>query len=198
MRKYTIRALTLGLAAGVLLGLFQTGRGPQLADKLIRLHVVAASDSPEDQADKLAVRDSVLAAAAPMLAQAGSVTEARQALETGLPAFRAAAEETLRSRGVSAPVTVSLEQTRFPAKDYETFSLPAGQYEALRVVIGPGEGHNWWCVVYPQLCLCATTREVETAAAAAGFTPAEISAITSPGGVVFRWRILELWRAWFG
>ena len=115
-----------------------------------------------------------------------------------------ASDESLEAAAQAAlpegtPVTVTLDREYFTARDYDTFSLPEGFYQALRVTIGPGEGHNWWCVVFPSLCLCATTQEVETAAASAGFTPEEIAVITQgTGGVVFRWRLLELWQRLFG
>ena len=189
-------ALALGLAAAVVLGCFQDGRRPQLSDKLIRLHVVAASDSPEDQAVKLRVRDAVLETAGPLLEEAQNVGQARAILWTHLKGIQAAAQAALPE---GTPVTVTLDREYFTARDYDTFSLPEGFYQALRVTIGPGEGHNWWCVVFPSLCLCATTQEVETAAASAGFTPEEIAVITQgTGGVVFRWRLLELWQRLFG
>ena len=189
-------ALALGLAAAVLLGCVQAGQGPQLQDKLIRLHVVAASDTPADQAIKLRVRDAVLEVAGPLLHGAKDARQARAILAAHLEGVQAAARAAL-PEGTQVQVTLAPEY--FSARDYSTFSLPEGVYQALRVTIGPGQGHNWWCVVFPSLCLCATTQEVEAAAASAGFTPEEIAAITQGSeGVVFRWRVLELWKRLFG
>ena len=189
-------ALAMGLAAAVLLGCVQAGQGPQLQDKLIRLHVVAASDTPADQAIKLRVRDAVLETAGPLLHEAKDARQARAILAANLNGVQAAAQAALPE---GTPVRVTLGPEYFTARDYSVFSLPEGVYQALRVTIGPGQGHNWWCVVFPSLCLCATTGEVEAAAASAGFTPEEIAAITQGSeGVVFRWRVLELWKRLFG
>jgi len=91
-------------------------------------------------------------------------------------------------------VAVSLEETWFPTREYEDFSLPAGNYTALRVVIGEGEGRNWWCVVFPPLCLGAVSERVEATAAMAGLTEDEISLITAEEGeYIIKFKLLELW-----
>ena len=154
-----------------------------MAEKLIRLHVVANSDSDADQAVKLQVRDAVLEAAEGM-------DEAE--LRENLPRLREAARDCLRQNGVSHPVTVSLRWEDFPTRHYGTFSLPAGRYEALRVTIGAGEGHNWWCVVFPSICFRAAA-ELEEAAVSAGFTDEEIRLITEDGGTYqLKFKLLEL------
>ena len=137
------------LAMGLLSCAYLQTQQRQLAEKLVRLHVVANSDSPSDQAIKLRVRDAVLAAAEPVL---GSADDPEQALAAELPALECAAAEMLRALGREESVSVTLQNERFPTRDYETFSLPAGVYRTLRVTIGAGEGHNWWCVLYPGLC----------------------------------------------
>ena len=165
----------------------------QLAEKLVRLHVVANSDSPSDQAIKLRVRDAVLAAAEPVL---GSADDPEQALAAELPALECAAAEMLRALGREESVSVTLQNERFPTRDYETFSLPAGVYRTLRVTIGAGEGHNWWCVIFPSLCVPATADGFADAAAAGGFTDAEISLMTRANGAyVVKFRSLELLQA---
>ena len=141
------------LAMGLLSCAYLQTQQRQLAEKLVRLHVVANSDSPSDQAIKLRVRDAVLAAAEPVL---GSADDPEQALAAELPALECAAAEMLRALGREESVSVTLQNERFPTRDYETFSLPAGIYRTLRVTIGAGEGHNWWCVVFPTLCTAAS------------------------------------------
>ena len=161
-----------------------------LAEKLIRLHVVANSDTKEDQAVKLQVRDAVLQVTEPMLQ---SDTQPEQALAAALPEIRAAAENCLRANGFSYPVKVSLGMERFPTRVYEGFSLPAGTYRSLRVTIGAGEGQNWWCVVFPSICFRATAAELEQAVTAAGFTEEEVRLITEDGeGYVLKFKALEL------
>ena len=150
-------------------------RQQQLAQKLIRLHVVANSDTAEDQRVKLLVRDAVLRAAADALEEK---TDPEAALQNGLPAIEQAANETLSRLGSGDMAKVSLRRELFPTRDYETFRLPAGVYRTLRVTIGTGEGHNWSCVVFPALCLPANVEDLEAVCAAAGFTEGEISVLT--------------------
>ena len=155
-----------------------------LSQKLIRLHVVANSDSDYDQRLKLDVRDAVL-----------QVTEKAAHIEdlvALLPEVQSAAERCLDAQGSSYPVAVTLQQEIFPTRTYDAFSLPAGPYTALRITIGAGEGKNWWCVAFPSICLCAAT-EMKEAAAAAGFSQGEVKLITEDGGgYVLKFKALEL------
>lgn len=138
----------------------------KLSEKLIRLHVVANSDSAHDQQIKLRVRDAILEKTQPLLRGAD---DPRGALEAHLDEIAQAAQSCLNELGEDAPVRVRLGKELFPTREYETFALPAGVYESLRVTIGEGEGHNWWCVVFPSICLTASMDELELAAQTAGF-----------------------------
>ena len=161
-----------------------------LSKKLIRLHVVANSDSGYDQSVKLQVRDAVLARANALLL---GVDDPKKALEAGLGEIEAAASAKLRSIGCGEPVRVRLGKEVFPTREYDTFTLPAGVYESLRVSIGEAEGHNWWCVVFPSICLTASMDELEQAAEAAGLTDSELQLITAEGeGYVLKFKVLEL------
>lgn len=161
-----------------------------LAEKLIRLHVVANSDSEADQALKLQVRDAVLAVTEPLLAEAG---DPAAVLAANLPAVQSAAEDCLRANGAGDAVRVTLGRETFPTRIYDSFSLPAGVYTALRVTIGAGEGHNWWCVVFPSICFRATAADLESAAVSAGFTEGEVKLITEASeGYVLKFKVLEL------
>ena len=183
-----IATLALGLLGCAVL---QAGQR-QLAAKLIRLHVVANSDSDEDQAVKLRVRDAVLQAAQPYV----TGPDAEEALAENLGALERAAAKALRSLGRENAVSVTLQNEAFPTRAYETFSLPAGVYRTLRVTIGAGAGHNWWCVVFPTLCTAASLDELETAAAAGGFSEGEVKLITgAEDGYVLKFRIMELLEA---
>ena len=124
-----------------------------LQEELLRLHVVGASDSKEDQEVKLRVRDAVLQSLEEGLKQVTDPRAAYDYVARMLPKVEEAANRALAAAGFSDPVAVSLTEEAFPTREYDTFSLPAGVYKALRVVIGEGEGKNWWCVVFPQLCM---------------------------------------------
>ncbi len=163
----------------------------RLAGKLIRLHVVANSDSDYDQAVKLQVRDAVLEKTSALL-QNGQ-DNPKQAIAGGLEEIGAAAEQKLRQLGCDEPVRVTLGKEVFPTREYDTFTLPAGVYESLRVSIGEAGGHNWWCVVFPSICLTASMDELEQAAETAGLTQSELRLITGENeGVVLKFKTLEL------
>lgn len=157
----------------VLAGIFAWGTALEnqqqnISNGLIRLHVVADSDQWEDQQIKLLVRDAVLEAAEPMLSEADSVAEAKGMLE--LSVLEAAANSTLEALGSDDIAVVTLERELFGTRHYDGFSLPGGYYDALRVTIGSGEGKNWWCVVYPQLCMAAVTEEQYSVAVMGGIS----------------------------
>lgn len=137
-----------------------------LRDQLLRLHVVGASDSKEDQDVKLLVRDAVLQSLEEGLADLKDVDAAMDYVARMLPKVETAANRCLAAAGFDDTVSVSLTEEAFPTREYDTFSLPAGIYKALRVVIGEGEGQNWWCVVFPQLCAGTEAEFVETASVA--------------------------------
>ena len=145
-------ALLIGLAVFLISGGLALRTQTRLADRVVRLHVLANSDGEEDQALKLLVRDRVLAQATELLTQAKDRTEAETLLREELPELEALAVRELRANGCAYPVTAELTDTEFPTREYDGFTLPAGEYLALRVVIGEGAGRNWWCVVFPPLC----------------------------------------------
>lgn len=156
-----------------------------LADKLTRLHVVANSDSEEDQALKLKVRDAVLAEIRP---EDGDISPAL------LERLEAAAQRTVKAEGEDQPVMVCRTKMYFDTRVYDTFSLPAGEYEAVRVVLGEGQGHNWWCVLFPPLCAGACQEDLEEIGTQAGLTEDDISYISGDGtAYVVRFKIAEWW-----
>ena len=164
-----------------------------LSGKLIRLHVLASSDSEADQQRKLAVRDSVLELVTPALEGCKTRSEAVSVLTPLLPEIERTAENTLRSLGSSEAVTVRLSAEPYPVREYDTFALPAGTYESLRIRIGPGEGHNWWCVVFPPLCLSAAEEDETGEDAWEVFSPSEQRLISGSGRVI-RLKALEWWQ----
>lgn len=187
-------ALLAAFAVTLLIGCCASASRGALADQVLRLHVVANSDSEADQAVKLQVRDAVLAQAQPLLTGVDSSQQAEEVLTPYLDALQAVAQQTLREAGTDDCVTVSIEDQWFPTKTYDSFALPAGQYRALKVVIGEGEGQNWWCVVFPPLCLATVTEEVAAAAVQAGLTEGQVALITGQdGGYVLKFKVMEWW-----
>lgn len=186
----------VGLAVALLAGASLEGEHSQLAQRVIRLHVIANSDSAADQQLKLQVRDRVLDCAAALYEPEDDVQAAAQRLRGSLDLLEQVGEQTVREQGYAYPVQVTLGKHTFPTKRYTDFSLPAGEYTALRVVIGRGEGENWWCVAFPPLCLGSVTETVEQAAQAGHFTDGQVSLITGESqGYVFKFKAMELWQA---
>lgn len=197
-KKTTLRrwelALLLGMAAAALWGVRLDGEQAALADKVVRLHVLANSDTQEDQALKLAVRDAVLAATDGVVPPGAELEEAEQALTQALPAIADAGARVVGEQGYSYPVTASLEHdVWFPTKEYTDFAFPAGEYTALRVTIGEGGGRNWWCVVFPPLCLGSVTENTAETALEGGLEDREVSLITGEDeGYVVKFKAMEL------
>ena len=167
----------------------------ELAGKVIRLHVLANSDSEEDQALKLKVRDAVLAEASEALKGTKNQQDARQNLTALLPELEKTAQSAVAANGCDYPVRAELVETSFPTKEYDGFSLPAGEYLALRILIGEAAGKNWWCVVFPPLCTTAAS-DFPTVALDAGLTDQEVALITeADAGYVLKFKSVELWQA---
>lgn len=171
-------------------------------DTVVRLHVLANSDTEEDQALKLMVRDGVLEAAAPLVEGCTTQAEAVEALTTHLPELEAAALAVMESEGYDYPVTVLLGEEDYPTRTYESCAFPAGTYVSLRVLIGSGEGQNWWCCLFPPLCLSAATakQDNEDAFIRVGLTKDQYGIITETGKTKYkvRFKILEVLEDWFG
>ena len=186
-------ALLAGTLCALLCGFWLDAEGTQLANRVIRFHVIANSDSQPDQALKLQVRDAVLAEAETLYPEGADLETARAALQSHLGDLARTGQETVYAAGYEYPVTAALEECWFPTKEYETFALPAGEYTALRIIIGDGAGQNWWCVAFPPLCLGAASETVDEAAAAGRFTPDQAALITEDcPNYVLKFKSLEL------
>ena len=187
MKRIIPICLAAGLAAALLFGAAAARDAQNLCAGLVRLHVIAASDSEGDQAQKLRVRDAVLAALkdfAPSDAE-----DAAEQLAARLPELAEAARSALDTPAI---VTVRLCREVYPTRDYGTFALPAGEYASLQVRIGAAEGRNWWCVVYPALCRFAEGIEWLDAAETAGFSDAQLRLIrTKPDEIQYRLKLVE-------
>lgn len=187
-------ALMIALAVFLISGARALQTGDQLADRVVRLHVLANSDSEEDQALKLLVRDAVLAQAETILRQSSNRTDAEARLKEQLPALEQTARETVAANGYDYGAAVELTEMPFPTREYEGFTLPAGNYLSLRVLIGEGAGRNWWCVVFPPLC-AAVSGDVPSAALAAGLTEEQVGLITESEGYVLKSKAVEFWQS---
>lgn len=123
--------------------------------KVLRFHVIAKSDGENDQRRKLLVRDAVGEWMSLKLSNAKDKAECEQIIEANKEQIKALAEQVLAEDGEAESVQVRLADVEFPDKVYGDYEFPAGTYRALQIIIGPGEGHNWWCVLYPNLCFSA-------------------------------------------
>ena len=163
-----------------------------LRQELVRLHVVAASDSEEDQRLKLRVRDAILESLQSDMEMLTDVEAAKAYLRENLPKIEGVANRVLREAGCTDLAAASLAVEEFSTRVYDTFSLPAGIYDTLRITIGEGEGHNWWCVVFPSLCLPATAEGFAEAASCAGFSEELTAALEGEEGYEIRFYFLDL------
>lgn len=168
----------------------------KIYDSVIRLHVLANSDSDSDQQDKLAVRDAVLAVAAAATEQCQTREQAQIVLDAIRPELKETAESVLRERGRERTVTVTLTKEKYPCRTYDTFCFPAGEYVSLQIFIGEGEGQNFWCVLFPPMCLGAASvshREAEDAMISVGLNADQYRIITETKQTKYkiRFRILE-------
>ena len=174
----------------------------EIYDTVVRLHVLANSDTEEDQALKLKVRDAVLEASAPLVKGCTSQEEAIEMLSAHIPDLEAAALTVIEAEGYNYPVTVLLGEEDYPTRTYESCAFPAGTYVSLRVCIGEAEGQNWWCCLFPPLCLSAATAKSdnEDAFIQVGLTKDQYGIITETGKTKYkvRFKILEVIEDWFG
>ncbi len=124
-----------------------------LNDSVLRLHVIANSDSIDDQALKIAVKNEVVSLMRTEFAEQQDVEQARQLAVDNIPRIQELAEKVIQDQGYDYPVQVKVGEYMFPTKSYGNLVFPQGEYQALRIIIGQGEGKNWWCVLFPPLCM---------------------------------------------
>ena len=170
----------------------------ELYDKLIRLHVLANSDSEEDQRLKLKVRDAVLEYTEDAVSSCKSVDEAKNVMENSKDDIQAVCEKAISDAGFDYPVSIRFGYEKYPEKTYNSVTLPSGDYYSVRVMIGEAEGHNWWCVLFPPLCVGAAKDE-RAVMTAAGLTKNEVDILTENEGekYVLKFRIIEFFRSAF-
>lgn len=190
--------LTLALIAGLLvIGLMPVHGEEEIYESVVRLHVIADSDSEEDQRLKLCVRDAVLNVTNPRLAACTTQKEALECLASCEEEIVTAARAALDREGSDDDVEVLIGVEEYPKRSYDSFCFPAGEYVSLRVRIGRGDGKNWWCCLFPPMCLGAATvsrKEAEDACISVGLTPSQYQIITESDKPVYRvrFKVLEL------
>ncbi len=166
----------------------------QLQGGIVRLHVVANSDSAEDQSNKLAVRDAVVKYLQEKMDAFQNSEQAKAFLETNIEKIEAIANRTLQQLGTLDRVKVILALEEFGTRIYETFALPAGIYDALRIEIGNAEGQNWWCVVFPSFCVPKTTDQFQSTAVSSGFSDRVTNTVSGEPAYKIRFFVLD----WIG
>lgn len=193
MRKIWILTLTVCLLI-IAIGLLPVHGEAEIYDNVLRLHVLANSDSEEDQALKLAVRDAMLAVGNGLFDGVQSRHEAEAILMENLELFEDAASRVIAESGKNYPVRFELGEEEYPERTYDSLCFPSGNYLSLRVIIGEGEGQNWWCVLYPPLCMSAATaeRREEEAFIAVGLTGDQYRVITETAKPTYRARFKML------
>ncbi len=181
--KSFITGITMILAAVLLIATLPTEAEGAIYEDTVRLHILANSDSEEDQKTKLMLRDAILDEFGKELSVFESTEDAKTQLEGQLNDIREFSLAKLSSMGVTHDVTVTLSEEWYDTREYENFTLPCGYYTSLRVIIGDGVGKNWWCVMFPPLCL-------DAALSAESYTPEEEFLITKKYNVKFK--LLEI------
>ena len=144
--------MLMGVASILTTTIYTKSTTDSIAKNIIRFHVVANSDSTEDQLLKESVRDAIIEYMRPLVKNSTSIEETKKILKRSIPHLKKIAEKVIDKHGEKYEIYVALDKANFPTKEYGDVVLPAGEYEACRVVIGEGKGKNWWCVMYPPLC----------------------------------------------
>ena len=162
-----------------------------LKENVIRLHVVGNSNSTYDQQMKLRLKDEITAYLQPIVEKFSSKEEAMKYIRENLSGLQTFSNSVLERLGVKERAVVTLQPEAFDARVYDTFSLPSGVYDALRIEIGEADGKNWWCVVFPSLCLPATSTDFQDTAVSAGFSTHLSKTITNNGKYEVRFFLLD-------
>lgn len=165
LRKNIERGIVFGLVCAIVLSFARfEARCDELRRGVLRLHILANSDSAVDQQLKLKVRDKILQVTSAEFEKAGNIDEAVKIAGADIKNITEAAKQVIVDSGFDYPVSAAIEKNYFENREYDDFTLPAGVYNSLTVRIGKAEGHNWWCVVFPGICLPAAKKtELEKA-----------------------------------
>lgn len=178
----------------LVIGLFPVHGEAEIYEDILRLHVVANSDSDEDQTLKLAVRDKIILMSSQLGEGAHSIEDAESIISANIDAIRDCAQNEVYANGYDYPVEVRLVREEYPTKTYASLCFPSGEYLSLQVLIGEAAGQNWWCVLFPPLCLDAASSTNDDAFVSVGLTPDQYKIITNTDEPVYeaRFKILEV------
>ena len=191
MNKNILFSCVMLLVCTLFVAVIPTEAEGAVYEDTVRLHILANSDSEEDQALKLNIRDAVLKEYADRLSYAGSADEAKSSLSEILPEIECFCENEVKRLGYDYDVSISLSEEWYDTREYESFTLPKGIYSSLRIFIGNGEGQNWWCVMYPPLCLDIATEKSKKDDAVGKYSSEEISLVSKKEYNV-KFKLLEL------
>ena len=199
MRKKIILSAIIIVAALIGFKSYQKHEIQQsIAHKILRFHVLANSDSDADQNVKKQVRDAVGTYLRPYLEECSDMEMTRKVVNEHMQEVIEVSKDVLRDNGFTYNVTAEITHTDFPEKVYAEYTFPAGEYEALAIRLGNGEGHNWWCVLYPNMCLKGTVYEVVEDEACKELkevlSPKEYETVFNKGNYEIRFKILEIFR----
>lgn len=192
MKKFRMAEISVAIGLIVAIIISVAGFGAEcknIRQDVVRLHILANSDSAEDQQIKLAVRDALLSSGKDLFGGTVNVENAQQSLELQKDELVETANRVLAENGFDYETRIYLAEEYFSTREYEEFTLPAGEYLALKVILGEGEGHNWWCVMFPPLCLPAASENTDLDAVF-GREGAEI--VRAESKYVMRFKIVEI------
>ena len=169
----------------------------EIYNSTVRLHVIANSDSEEDQKLKLRVRDAIVEQMSTYNAK--TKEEALEYINNDKDNLKKIAEECIKNEGFNNSVSIEIGEESYPTREYEDFALPAGKYTSLRVIIGEGEGQNWWCVLYPPLCTSYAIKPENDEYIDVGFTKEQFNLITgNEKEYKIKFKLLEMASQAFG
>ena len=193
MKKILILSICVCLLFA-LLGVMPVHGEAEIYDGVLRLHVVANSDSEDDQALKLLVRDRVVELTACLTGDCEDLEQTRGVVTDNLSLIADEAQRVIEENGYAYDVEVRLGKEEYPRKSYASLCFPSGEYLSLQVLIGDAAGQNWWCVLFPPLCLDAATEANEDAFISVGFTPEQYKVITETDSPKYkaRFKLLEV------
>ncbi len=195
--RATVIFTSLVLIVTMMSGAMPVNGEVELYDKVVRLHVIANSDSDEDQTLKLKVRDAVLEDMREYMSSSATAEQAEQIIEANQDRVRRAAEKCIKENGYDDSVSVVLGYESYPTRVYEGVSLPSGSYYSVRIMIGEASGQNWWCVLFPPLCVGAASAEDELVEA--GLTKEEVDILCDNDSeeYIIKFKILEFFKSVF-
>lgn len=191
--KNVFKSLTVGVLLSILVTLVPfEGECREISDQVFRIHILANSDSAEDQSLKLKVRDAVLQKSQELFYNASNKSQAMKAAQENIQVLTDTAQAVVYSEGYGYPVTASIKPISFDTRYYENVTMPSGVYDALQIRIGEGKGKNWWCVMYPSLCIPSASENVTLEEE---LTPSQFSIVSSDGKYQFRFKIVEVFNS---